>query len=76
MTMRATMFTLITTGALALVPVAQANAADWHFVQVYRSLNACQVAGQGLVAHRRAHEYRCENDYDKAGTPVLDLYTR
>jgi hypothetical protein len=78
MTMRATMCTLITTGALALIPaaVAQASAADWHFVRVYRSLNACQVAGQSLVAHRQAHEYRCENDYDKAGVPVLDLYTR
>jgi hypothetical protein len=74
--MRATMCMLITTAALALIPAGVAQASDWHFVRVYRSLNACQVAGQGLVAHRQAHEYRCENDYDKAGVPVLDLYTR
>ncbi|HZE30984.1 MAG TPA: hypothetical protein VE198_06040 [Actinoallomurus sp.] len=47
-----------------------------NFVKVYRALSACQTAGHGLVARHHAREYRCENDYDKAGVPVLDLYTR
>lgn len=77
MTTRANLCTLL--GALALmIPAtgAQAGTGDWHFRQVYRSLSACQAAGKSLVAHRQAHEYRCENDYDKTGVPVLDLYVR
>jgi hypothetical protein len=57
-------------------PLARASAADWRFVKVYRSLGACQGAGQSQVGRRQAREYRCENDYDKAGVPVLDLYVR
>jgi hypothetical protein len=63
--------------AMALAPAAQAAGADgWRFVRVYRSLSNCQSAGHGLVTRRQAREFRCENDYDKAGVPVLDLYTR
>ncbi|HEY0538444.1 MAG TPA: hypothetical protein VGD53_08740 [Actinoallomurus sp.] len=57
-------------------PLTRASAADWRFVKVYRSLGACQGAGQSLVGRRQAREYRCENDYDKAGVPLLDLYVR
>jgi hypothetical protein len=78
MTIRATVVTLIGAGVLASAPaqIAQASAGEWHFIKVYRALSACQGAGQALVGHHRAREYRCENDYDKAGVPVLDLYTR
>lgn len=70
--------------AMGLAPAAQAQAqtralagADgWRFVKVYRSLSSCQAAGQGMVSHRQARAFRCENDYDKSGVPVLDLYTR
>ena len=76
MTIRTAALTLAGAGVLAsvLTPVAQAD--NWRFVKVYRALGACQTAGRGLVSHRQAHEYRCDNDYDKAGVPVLDLYTR
>jgi hypothetical protein len=78
MTIRTTALTLAGAGVLAsvLTPVAGAHADNWRFAKVYRSLSACQTAGHGLVARRQAREYRCENDYDKAGVPVLDLYTR
>jgi hypothetical protein len=78
MTIRITIATLAGAGFLAsaLTGSAQASGDGWRFVKVYRSLGACQGAGHGLVGQRRAHEYRCENDYDKAGVPVLDLYVR
>ena len=60
----------------ASAPVAFAGADGWRFVRVYRALTACQNAGQGLVGHHQAREYRCENDYTKAGVPVLNLYVR
>jgi|1186.fasta_scaffold219203_2 hypothetical protein len=62
--------------ALGLATGAQAGSDGWRFVRVYRAVTACQTAGQGMVAHRQARAYRCENDYDKAGVPVLDLYVR
>jgi hypothetical protein len=78
MTLRTAILTLIGAGVLTagLGPVAGASAADWRFVKVYRSLGACQGAGHSLVGRHQAREYRCENDYDKAGVPVLDLYVR
>jgi hypothetical protein len=78
MTVRATVLSFLGAGVLAsvLAPAAMAGTDNWRFVKVYRSLGACQSAGQGLVGRHHAREYRCENDYDKAGTPVLDLYTR
>lgn len=76
MVIRTTALTLIGMGLLGFASAPAAQASDWRFVRVYRALNACQSAGQGLVAQHRAHEYRCENDYDRAGVPVLDLYTR
>lgn len=81
-TIRATLLALTGTGLLAtalaagLAPAAQAGADGWRFVKVYRSLSSCQAAGQGMVSHRQARAFRCENDYDKSGVPVLDLYTR
>jgi hypothetical protein len=71
--------TLVLTGgvlASALATGAPANADGWRFIQVYRALGACQAAGQGMVGHRQARAFRCENDYDKSGVPVLDLYVR
>jgi hypothetical protein len=53
-----------------------AGSDNWHFVKVYRSLASCQSAGKSIVGRHQAREYRCENDYNKAGVPVLDLYTR
>jgi hypothetical protein len=78
MTIRTTALTLAGAGVLAsvLTPVAGAHADNWRFARVYPALNACQTAGRGLVSRRQAREYRCENDYDKAGVPVLDLYVR
>ncbi|GAB2821339.1 hypothetical protein GCM10027176_27150 [Actinoallomurus bryophytorum] len=78
MTIRTAALTLAGAGVLAsvLTPVAGAHADNWRFVRVYRALSACQTAGHGLVSRRQAREYRCENDYDKAGVPVLDLYAR
>jgi hypothetical protein len=61
---------------LAPVAAAQAGSDGWRFVRVYRALSACQSAGQGVVSRRQAREYRCENDYDRSGVPVLDLYVR
>jgi hypothetical protein len=29
-----------------------------------------------MIAHRQGRAFRCENDYDKTGVPVLDLYVR
>jgi hypothetical protein len=77
MFIRTTLLAFAGAGMIAsvLAPAAQARADDWRFVKVYRSLAACQSAGQGLVSGRRARTFRCENDYDKAGVPVLDLYT-
>jgi hypothetical protein len=77
MTIRTTLLVFAGAGVLASLPAtaAQAGADGWRFVKVFRSLSACQAAGQGLVAHRQARTFRCENDYDKAGVPVLDLYT-
>lgn len=78
MTIRTTALALVGAGvfASALGPAigAQASSDGWRFVRVYRAISACQTAGQGMVAHRQARAYRCENDYDKAGVPVLDLY--
>jgi hypothetical protein len=78
MTIRTAALTLAGAGVLAsvLTPVAGAQADNWRFVKVYKALGACQTAGRGLVSHHQAREYRCDNDYDKAGVPVLDLYTR
>jgi hypothetical protein len=79
MTIRTHLLTLAGAALLAtaLAPAAQAaSGANWRFVRVYRSIAACQDAGKGLVAHRQARQFRCENDYDKAGVPVLDLYVR
>jgi hypothetical protein len=78
MTIRMTLLAFAGAGALASVwaPLAQAQADDWHLVTAYRSLAACQGTGQSLVSRRQARAFRCENDYDKAGVPVLDLYTR
>lgn len=78
MTVRTTVLSFIGAGVLAsaLSPVAHAGADGWRFVKVYRSLGACQGAGQDLVARHRARAYMCQNDYDKAGVPFLDLYTR
>jgi hypothetical protein len=75
MTIRTMILTVAGVGVLATGP-APAQADAWHFAKVFRSLAACQAAGQGMVAHRQARAFRCENDYDKAGVPVLDLYTR
>jgi hypothetical protein len=78
MTIRTMALTLAGAGVLAsaFTPVTGAHADNWRFVKVYRALDACQAAGHGLVSRRQAREYRCENDYDKAGVPVLDLYVR
>jgi hypothetical protein len=80
MTIRTTALALAGAGvfasALGLASGAQASADNWRFVRVYKAIGACQGAGQGMVAHRQARAYRCENDYDKAGVPVLDLYVR
>lgn len=79
MTIRTTLLAFAGAGILAsvLTPAAQAatGADGWRFVKVYRSLSSCQAAGQGMVSHRQARAFRCENDYDKAGVPALDLYT-
>lgn len=80
MSIRTTLLAFAGAGVLAsaAAPVAQAGtgADGWRFVKVYRSLSSCQTAGHGLVSHHRARTFRCENDYDKSGVPVLDLYTR
>jgi hypothetical protein len=78
MTIRTMATVLAGAGVLTLGPAigARAGSDGWRFVRVYRAVSACQAAGQGLVAHRQARAYRCENDYDKAGVPVLDLYVR
>ena len=75
--MKTVVLTLIGAGLLAsAAPAYGQGASDWRFVRVYKALEACQSAGKGLVARHQAREYRCDNDYDKAGVPVLDLYTR
>jgi hypothetical protein len=78
MTVRTTVLSFIGASVLAsaLSPAAHAGTDGWRFVKVYRSLSACQGAGQGLVGRHQAREYMCQNDYDKAGVPFLDLYTR
>ncbi|MFB9840122.1 hypothetical protein [Actinoallomurus acaciae] len=78
MTVRRMILSFVGAGVLAsaLAPAAIASTGGWRFVKVYRSLAACQSAGQSVVGRHQAREYRCENDYDKAGVPVLDLYTR
>jgi hypothetical protein len=78
MTVRTLVLSFIGAGVLAsaLAPAAMAGSDNWHFVKVYRSLASCQSAGKSIVGRHQAREYRCENDYDKAGVPVLDLYTR
>jgi hypothetical protein len=78
MMVRGFVSSLIGAGVLASAPApaALAGTDGWRFVRVYKSLTACQTAGGTLVGRHQAREYRCENDYDKAGVPVLDLYTR
>lgn len=78
MTLRAMVLSFIGAGVLAAVlsPAAQAGTDGWRFVKAYRSLSACQGAGQDLVARHDARRYMCQNDYDKAGVAFLDLYTR
>jgi hypothetical protein len=80
MTIRTTALALAGAGvfasALGSAIGAQASSDGWRFVRVHRAIGACQTTGQGMVAHRQARAYRCENDYDKAGVPVLDLYVR
>jgi hypothetical protein len=73
---------LALTCAACVVPVTAAAAdavtdlRDWRFVRSFPTLTGCQVAGQSLIAHRYAADYRCEHDYTKAGVPELDLYVR
>ncbi len=75
--MKTTILTLIGASVLAAAPPAYAEStAGWRFVRVFKSLETCHSAGRDLVARHQAREYRCDNDYDKAGVPVLDLYTR
>lgn len=78
MTVRARVLSFIGAGVLAsaLSPAAHASTDRWRFVKVFRSLSACQDAGQDLVVRHQAHVYMCQNDYGKAGVPMLDLYTR
>jgi hypothetical protein len=63
-------------GGLVPATAARAGSDGWRFIRVYRALSTCQSAGQGMVIRRQVREYRCENDYDRAGVPVLDLYVR
>jgi hypothetical protein len=78
MTIRTIVISFAGAGLLASAPALAAHAGTdgWRFVTVHRSLNACQTAGRNLVGRHQARAYRCENDYDKAGVPVLDLYVR
>lgn len=78
MPVRARVLLFIGAGVLAsaLSPAAHADTDGWRFVKVYRSLSVCQGAGQDLVVRHQARAYMCQNDYDKAGVPLLDLYTR
>jgi hypothetical protein len=64
MTIRTTALALAGAGVFTLGPAigAQASSDGWRFVRVYRAISACQAAGQGMVAHRQARAYRCEND--------------
>ena len=82
MTVRSTMCALAGASAIASAIVsvpavtagAHATADSWRFVRQTRTLAACNSAGRGLVMRRMAREFKCENDYDRAETPVLDLY--
>ena len=80
MTIRSTVLALTGTATLASVLVtatsAHASFDAWHFVTQYRSLTACENAGKDAIAHHKAREYKCENDYTEAGAPALDLYVR
>jgi hypothetical protein len=69
-----------TTSAVTTVTIGAATTDTsrdaWRFVAQYRSLAACQDAGEELVAQHEAHAYRCENDYAEDRSLALDLYVR
>jgi hypothetical protein len=77
MTARSIALALVGAAAVAsMTTSAHASADSWRFVTQTRTLAACNGAGKGLVARHAAREFKCENDYTKSGTPVLDLYVR
>jgi hypothetical protein len=80
MTVNSTALALVGAAVIASAPVmtasAHATTDTWRFVTQTKTLTACNAAGKGLVARHAAREFKCENDYTKSGTPVLDLYTR
>ena len=69
---------LAVAGAAVLAPVqaTNASAAKWRYVKQYRTLTVCQKVGRAYVVRHRARAYKCENDYNRAGDPTLDLYLR
>ncbi|MGH3376057.1 MAG: hypothetical protein ACRDP6_15070 [Actinoallomurus sp.] len=80
MTVRSTAFALAGAAAIASAPAmtttAHVTTDSWHFMTQTATLSACNAAGKALVARHIAREFKCENDYTKSGTPVLELYTR
>lgn len=76
MTARSIVLALTCAATLAPLSATVAHADAWRFVTQYTTLTTCNTAGKAYVARHRAREYKCENDYNEAGDPALDLYLR